>query len=89
MKTSWNDIALIERYLDEQLDADELRAFDDRLTMDSAFKQNVSAQSHVRQLVRKHFLLRMRKEARELHDQFYNDPTRRPMRLAIDALFKP
>lgn len=88
MKTSWNEIALIERYLDDKLSAEEAIVFENRLTSDPAFRIYVTAQTEVRMLARKHHLIRLRNEARRMHYRFYNDPARRPLRLAIEALFK-
>ena len=88
MKTSWNDIALIERYLDENLNDEETKSFEDRLACDATFKINVLAQTQVRALVKKHYLIHMRQQAKILHVKLYNDPARRPLRQALEALFK-
>ena len=88
MKTSWNDIALIERYLDHELSESESEVVSNRLVSDSAFRQNVIAQTQVRQLVRRHHLLLQRERVRNWHQRLYNDPARRTMRRAIEAIFK-
>ncbi len=88
MKTSWDELLLIERYLDEQLSDEELETFELRLATDAAFKINVVAQTNVRRLVKKHHLSKLRRQAKLLHTSLYNDPARRRLRQAIEALFK-
>ena len=88
MKTSWNEVELIERYLDHQLSNEEIATFEDRMETDAAFRVSVLAQSYVRRLVKRYYLIQLRKQARILHSRLYNDPARRHMRQAIDALFK-
>ncbi|HTF21666.1 MAG TPA: hypothetical protein VK658_26485 [Chryseolinea sp.] len=88
MKTSWDDLELIERYLDGQLSIEEEAPFQGRLQTDAAFKVNVLAQSNVRLLIKKHHLVQLRRRAKVWHARLYNDPARRPLRLAIEALFK-
>lgn len=87
MKTSWNDIELIERYLDGLLRGAELIAFQARLEKESALKADIRAQAEVRSLVRRHHILGMRTRAKHLHQLLYNDPARRQLRRAIEALF--
>jgi hypothetical protein len=88
MKTSSNDTVLIERYLDQQLSETEKQAFMNRLVTDNAFSQTVAAQTQVRRLVRSHHLLRQRERVKAWHQRLHNDPARRSMRQAIEALFK-
>jgi hypothetical protein len=88
MKTSWDELILIERYLDDQLSTDERETFEDRLRTDKIFKINVLAQFKVRRVVKKHYLAKLRQQARLLHNRLYNDPARRHLRQAIEALFK-
>ena len=88
MKTSWNEVELIERYLDHQLSNEEIATFKDRMETDASFKASARAQSYVRRLVKRYYLIQLRKQARILHSRLYNDPARRQMRQAIEALFK-
>ena len=88
MKTFLNDTSLIERYLDQELSGPERETFMNRLVTDHAFRQTVAAQVQVRRLVRSHHLLRQRECVKAWHQRLHNDPARRSMRLAIEALFK-
>ena len=88
MKTSWSDIELIERYLSGQLAAEELTQFEIRLRIDTVLKADVRAQVTVRQLARQHYLLKLRHQVKALHHRLHNDPSRRSLRQAIEALFK-
>jgi hypothetical protein len=88
MKTSQNDLGLIERYLDNQLDATAASGFLIRLQSDAGFRRDVAAQTTVRDLVRRHHFSRLKQQARELHSHLYHDPFRRSLRLAIEAIFK-
>ncbi|MEJ1240095.1 hypothetical protein WBG78_18285 [Chryseolinea sp. T2] len=88
MKTSWDELALIERYLDGELSTTELTVFENRLDKEPLLKADVKVQTAVRTLVKRHYVLKMRSQAKELHAHLYNDPARRSMRQAIEALFK-
>lgn len=88
MKTSWNELEVIERYLDDRLSADEVAALESRMKTDAAFKANVQAQTCVRRLVKRHYLIQLRKQAIIIHSRLHNDPARRHLRQAIEALFK-
>lgn len=87
MTTSWNDIELIDRYLDGRLQGVELINFRDRMEKEDSLAADIRAQAEVRRLVRKHHILSMRQQAKEFHQRLYNDPARRHLRLAIEALF--
>jgi|GEM_PF-2802963 anti-sigma factor RsiW len=88
MKTSWNDIELIDRYLSGLLAPEEMLVFERRLQVDTVFKADVRAQAVVRKIVREHYLLKLRDQAKSFHRRLHNDPSRRSMRSAIEALFK-
>lgn len=88
MATSPNDIELIERYLDKSLDPGEALAFATRMKADTGFARSVREQKDVRRLVRIYCIHRRKQQTKMLHDRFYNDPARRTLRLAIDALFQ-
>jgi hypothetical protein len=88
MKTLWNEVNLIDRYFDQRLSDEETATFEGRMDTDVVFKANVLAQSYVRRLVNKYYYIQLRKQARILHSRLYNDPARRHMRQAIEALFK-
>lgn len=88
MATSPDDIELIERYLDNGLDLAEASVFAARMKADTRFERSVQAQADVRRLVRIYCIHQRKQQVKLLHDRFYNDPARRTLRLAIDALFQ-
>ena len=88
MKISWDELVLIERYLDGELSLTELTVFESRLDKEPLLRADVKAQTIVRQLAKRHYLLKLRGQAKALHGRLYNDPNRRSMRQAIEALFK-
>ncbi|MGC3946724.1 MAG: hypothetical protein QM762_19760 [Chryseolinea sp.] len=87
MKTSQNNIELIERYLGGQLLPEEILAFEQRLQTDLTLSTDVRAQREVHQLARRYHLLKLRHHAKNFHHRLHNDPSRRSLRQAIEALF--
>jgi hypothetical protein len=88
MKTSWTDIALIERYLERQLSPAEANGFTIRMEVDPAFSHDVALHKNVRALVARHHYSRLKQQAAVLHKKLYNAPARTNLRQAIEALFK-
>lgn len=87
MKTSSSDTALIDRFLDDQLDIVEAARFAGRMHSDIHFRRDVMAQARLRELVGKHYREQLKRTAQQLHQQLYNDPARKSLRMVIDAIF--
>lgn len=87
MKTSWSDSELIDRYLDDQLDIVETSQFAERMQSDTHFRRDVVAQARLRVLVGRHYRQQLKRRVQHLHQQLYNDPGRRSLRMGIDAIF--
>jgi anti-sigma factor RsiW len=88
MKTSWNDIHWIERYLLDQLDEEERRTFEAGLRANPLLRLNVQAQKKMMQLLRYYHRRKLRREAERARHRLFEDPAKAGFRQEITQLFK-
>jgi len=88
METSRTDLILIERYLDKHLDSEEEYYVQARMKSDANFRLDVAAQTEVRSMVQRYHYARLKRHIQVLHAGLIHAPSRRSLRLVIEALFK-
>jgi hypothetical protein len=74
MRTSLNEIKLIEDYLTDQLDVQARLMVEGRIIADNSFRANVNLQRIVYGLLEAYSLSRIKEEAREVHMRLVNGP---------------
>ena len=87
MRTSLNEIAIIERYLRCSLTPSEGSIIQQRLQQDFSFRMNVSFQRRVYALVRHYWHRRVRHHAEGVHFNLFNDPLKKSYHDEIYQLF--
>ena len=88
MRTSLNDIALIEGYLGKDLAAAEYAVVQDRLRHDFPFRMNLFLQRKVHALLKRHFRNQIRSHAETVHMKLFNDPSKKQFCETIYQLFE-
>jgi hypothetical protein len=74
MRTSLNEIKLIEDYLTDQLDVQARLMVEGRIIADNSFRTNVNLQRIVYSLLEAYSLRRIKEEAKEIHMRLVNSP---------------
>jgi hypothetical protein len=74
MRTSLNEIKLIEKYLAGQLDVQARLIVEGRMIADNDFRINVNVQRMIYTLLERYNLCRIKEEAKELHLRLVNGP---------------
>lgn len=72
MKTSWNDISLIENFVNGNLDPNEELLFRARLQVDPVLRLNVMAQKKIYRLIRIFSRKKLYKELDAVHTTMFN-----------------
>jgi len=88
MRTSLNDIALIERYLMKQLSESDARDVNIRLGIDFNFRMHLFLQHKVYTLLRQYFKKQVRARAELVHRNVFDHPSKSLYRQSVYELFK-
>lgn len=89
MRTSLNEIMLIEKYLKKELPVEEKLIFEARMLTNPSLRINVWLQQRIIGLVRIYHRKKIRQKAAEYHQRYFHDPQRYEYRKQITDLFKP
>jgi hypothetical protein len=87
MRTSLNEIKLIENYLDNTLRGGDRLLFEARMLVSKELRQNVALQRKVYSLVQHHHGVLLRKQFSQLHREVFNDPSRSSIKEEVNRLF--
>jgi hypothetical protein len=74
MRTSLNEIKLIEEYLRDRLDLQSKLIVEGRIIADNDFRRNVNLQRMVYKLLERYNLEKIKNEVKELHLRLVNGP---------------
>jgi hypothetical protein len=74
MRTSLNEIKLIEEYLEDRLDLQCTLVVEGRIIADNDFKGNVNLQRIIYKLLERYNLEKIKSEAKDLHLRLLNGP---------------
>jgi hypothetical protein len=89
MRTSLNEIKLIESYLQGRLCDEDREQVEKRLAADYAFRINIFLQRKVHQLLNLYHNEKLKMEISSFHDQLMKDPCKRSYSDKIRQLFNP
>jgi hypothetical protein len=87
MTTSWNDIALTEKFLAGNMSTAEALFFEARMLTNPVLKRNVRLQKMIYRLVFHYHRKKLRGEVDEVHNNIFNDPDRSEFQQKIFQLF--
>lgn len=88
MRTSLNNIAHAEKYLHDQLPAEERLVFEARLLTSPLLRWNVSAQQKVYTLVKLYHRRKMKQQAKNTQNKLFHDARHAYWKKEIIQLFK-
>jgi len=88
MKTSWNEIQLIEKYLLGHLSTDKKILFEQRMSDSPMLRVNVDVQRKVYDLLRLYNRWKIRADVERVHERVFTDPAKAPFTESILLLFK-
>ena len=87
MRTSLNNIQLIEQYLGDELSVPERLLFEARMLTNPALRLDVWLQKKVLKLVGLYHREQIRKKVRTHHDEFFHNPDNAGYRKRVVDLF--
>jgi hypothetical protein len=87
MRTSLNDIKLIERYLDNTLAGADRLLFEARMLVSKELRQNVALQKKIYSLVEYHHGVLLKDKFNQLYQQLCNDFSRSSIKEEVSRLF--
>jgi hypothetical protein len=87
MRTSLNDIKLIDNYLHKTLSPTDQLLFQVRLLINPAFKRNVILQQKLYELIRIYYGQNLKADLEQFHTRMFNDPLKKETRKSILNLF--
>ncbi|WP_448104320.1 hypothetical protein [Pedobacter panaciterrae] len=87
MKTSWNELRLIEDFLLSDTDTEDILLFEANLLLQPNLKESVFWQQKTYSLVHKYGRLRLRKEIDQVHEKLFTAPEHHSFRQKIMQLF--
>ena len=88
MRTSLNEIKLIDQYLTRVITPEYRSVVEARLIADESFRLNVFLQKKIFQLLRLYSRKRVRLEAEKFHEDLFNNPGKMAYKKEILSLFK-
>lgn len=88
MRTSLNDIRIIENYLAGKLDPEESLLLQARLLTDPVLKLNVYVQQKVHSILLLYHRQKLIEEIEEVHQRLFGDPGKGNFQRRIFQLFK-
>lgn len=87
MRTSLNEIRLIEEYLSDRLNVRDRLLFQARILTSPSLRLNVWLQKKILQLLRQYHKKKIRDAAGQYHEQFFHNPQNGEYRKRIMNLF--
>ncbi|MEJ2903670.1 hypothetical protein WAE58_14595 [Pedobacter panaciterrae] len=87
MKTSWNELRLIEDFLLSDTDTEDILLFEANLLLQPNLKESVFWQQKTYSLVHKFGRLQLRKEIDQVHEKLFTAPEHHSFRQKIMQLF--
>lgn len=87
MRTSLNEIQLIERHILAQVSAEESHSFSLRLACDKVLRLNFIMQQRVYLLLRQYHRRRLKEQAEVVHRRLLKDPAHQRFQKSISNLF--
>lgn len=87
MKTSWDELRLIEDFLLSDTDTEDILLFEANLLLQPNLKESVFWQQKTYSLVHKYGRLRLRKEIDQVHEKLFTAPEHHSFRQKIMQLF--
>ncbi|NQX53281.1 hypothetical protein HQN86_06605 [Pedobacter panaciterrae] len=87
MKTSWNELRLIEDFLLSDTDTEDILLFEANLLLQPNLKESVFWQQKTYSLVHKYGRLQLRKEIDQVHEKLFTAPEHHSFRQKIMQLF--
>ncbi|ETZ21411.1 hypothetical protein [Pedobacter sp. V48] len=87
MKTSWNELRLIEDFLLSDTDTEDILLFEANLLLQPNLKESVFWQQKTYNLVHKYGRLQLRNEIEQVHEKLFTAPEHRSFRQKIMQLF--
>lgn len=87
MKTSWNELMLIEDYLLSDKKGADRMLHEARVILQPGLKDSVFWQEKTYQLIQQYGRQQLRKEIEQVHEKLFTAPEHRSFRERIIALF--
>ena len=87
MKTSWNELRLIEDFLLSDTETDDIILFEANLLLQPNLKESVFWQQKTYTLINKYARLQLRKEIEQVHKKLFTAPEYRSFGQKIMQLF--
>lgn len=87
MKTSWNELRLIEDFLLSDTDTEDILLFEANLLLQPNLKESVFWQQKTYSLVHKYGRLQLRKEIEQVHEKLFTAPEHHSFGQKIMQLF--
>jgi hypothetical protein len=88
MRTSLNNLQIIEQYLQGTLSAGDRLVFEARLLINPALRIDLYYQKKTFTLIKMYHRQQLKEELDGLHRKLFNDPTNRDFQQGIDQIFK-
>jgi hypothetical protein len=87
MKTSYTEIIRTEKFLRQEMGADDSLVFQARILLSSELRANTYFHKLVQRLVRLYHRRQVKAEIETLHSRLFNDPSKTAFREGIVRLF--
>ena len=87
MRTSLNEIALLEQYIKGELSASERLCLEARFILNPKLKAELAAQQETYHMVKLYGRKQLRKEIEAAHQQLFSEPRHKGFKQRIMALF--
>ncbi len=89
MRTSLNDIKVIEAYLDGTLTVSDRLLFDAKLLVSKELRRNVALQREVNIIVKRHHHMSVLQEFKCTHERLFHDDRHAELTKEIQSIFNP
>jgi hypothetical protein len=89
MKTSWNEIRRIEKYLKGRMPLADRQAFESMMSVNPVLRLNVELQAKVYSMLALYNRAKIRAEVQRVHEKIFSDASRKTFTENILQLFKP
>lgn len=87
MKTSWNELQLIEDFLLSEIETEDIILFEANLLLQPNLKESVFWQQKTYSLIHKYGRLQLTKQIEQVHEKLFTAPEHRSFRQKIMQLF--
>lgn len=88
MKTSWNELRLIEDYLKANVEPADQVLFEARLILQPELKDNVYWQKRTYGMIQQYGRQQLRSEIAKVHEKLFSAPEHQSFRQKIRKLFR-